>query len=33
MGERPRARVNWKALLVEIIKIVIGFTAGTQVDL
>lgn len=31
MGERPRARINWKALLLEVLKVVIGFTAGTQV--
>jgi len=31
MGERPRARINWKALLMELLKVVIGFTAGTQV--
>ena len=31
MAERPRAKVNWKALLLELLKVVIGFTAGTQV--
>jgi len=31
MAERPRARINWKALLLEVLKVVIGFTAGTQV--
>ena len=31
MAERPRAKINWKALLLEVLKVVIGFTAGTQV--
>jgi hypothetical protein len=31
MAEKPRAKVNWKALLLELLKVVIGFTAGTQV--
>ena len=31
MAERPRAKINWKAILLEILKVVIGFTAGTQV--
>lgn len=31
MAERPRAKINWKALLLEVLKVVIGFTAGTQI--
>ena len=26
-----RPQINWKALLLEVIKVVIGFVAGTQV--
>jgi hypothetical protein len=33
MKERPGTKINWKALLLELIKIVIGFAAGTQVEL
>ena len=33
MGEKPGVKVNWRALLLEIIKVVIGFAAGTQVQL
>ena len=33
MGEKPGVKVNWRALLLEIIKVVIGFAAGTQVQI
>lgn len=26
-----RPQINWKALLLEVIKVVVGFVAGTQV--
>lgn len=26
-----KAQINWKALLLEVIKVVVGFVAGTQV--
>jgi hypothetical protein len=28
---KGRPQINWKALLLEVLKVVIGFTAGTQV--
>ncbi len=28
---KPGVKINWKALLLEVLKVVIGFTAGTQV--
>lgn len=30
---KPRAQLNWKALILEVVKVVIGFVAGTQVPL
>ncbi len=28
---KPGVKINWKTLLLEVLKVVIGFTAGTQV--
>jgi hypothetical protein len=28
---KGKPQINWKALLLEIIKVVVGFIAGTQV--
>ena len=33
MKEKPGVKLNWKALLIELIKVVIGFAAGTQVQI